>query len=38
MNLVIVEAPRNLAPSAAAELRLAVGGRISQSGVTIAVE
>ena len=38
MNLVVVEVPRNLAPSAAAELRLAVGGRISQSGVTIAVE
>ena len=38
MNLVVVEVPPNLAPSAAAELRLAVSGRISQSGATIAVE
>ena len=38
MNLVVIEVPPNLAPSAVAELRLAAGGRISQSGVTIAVE
>ena len=38
MNLVVVEIPRYLTPSAVAELRLAVGGRVSQSGVTIAVE
>ena len=38
VNLVIVEIPRNLTPSAAAELRLATAGRMSQSGATIAVE
>ena len=38
MNLVVIEVPPNLAPSAVAELRLAVGGRISQSDVTIAIE
>ncbi len=38
VNLVVVEIPRNLTPSNAAELRLAVAGRISQSGATIAVE
>ena len=38
VNLVIVEVPRNLVPSDAAQLRLAVGGRMSQSGATIAVE
>ena len=38
VNLVVVEVPPNLAPSAAAELRLAIGGRVSQSGVTIAIE
>ncbi len=38
VNLVIVEIPRNLVPSNAAELRLAAAGRISQSGATIAVE
>ncbi len=38
VNLVIVEVPRNLVPSDAAQLRLAVGGRSSQSGATIAVE
>ncbi len=38
VNLVIVEIPRNLTPSAAAELRLAAAGRMSQSGATIAVE
>ncbi len=38
VNLVVVEVPRNLVPSEAAELRLAVAGRISQSGATIAVE
>ena len=38
VNLVVVEVPRNVPPSAAAELRLAVGGLRSQSGVTIAVE
>ena len=38
INLVVVEVPRNVPPSAAAELRLAVGGLRSQSGATIAVE
>ena len=38
VNLVIVEVPRNLAPSDAAQLRLAVGGGMSQAAVTIAVE
>ena len=38
MNLVMVEVPPNLSPSAAAELRLAAGGRRSQPGATIAVE
>ncbi len=38
VNLVVVEIPRNLTPSNAAELRLAAAGRISQSGATIAVE
>ena len=38
MNLVVVEVPPNLAPSEAAELRLAVGGRTSQSGAAIAIE
>ena len=38
VNLVVMEVPRNLAPSNAAELRLAVAGRSSQSGATIAVE
>ena len=38
MYVVVAEAPRNIPPSAAAELRLAVAGRSSQSGATIAVE
>ena len=38
VNLVTVELPARLPPSEAAELRLAVGGRLSQSGATIAVE
>ncbi len=38
VNLVVVEIPRNLTPSNAAELRLAAAGRISQSGATITVE
>ncbi len=38
VNLVVVEIPRNLTPSNAAELRLAVAGRMSQSGATIAIE
>ena len=38
MNLVVIEVPPNMAPSPAAELRLAVSGRWSQSGVTIAIE
>ncbi len=38
VNLVVVEVPRHMMPSAAAELRLAVGGRASQAGVTISVE
>ena len=38
VNLMVVEVPRNLIPSDAAELLLAVAGRISQSGATVAVE
>ena len=38
VNLVVVEIPPNLAPSSAAELRLDIGGRMSQSGATIAIE
>ena len=38
LNMVVVEVPRNVPPSAAAEIVIAIGGRRSQSGVTIAVE
>lgn len=38
VNWVIVEIPRNLVPSSAAQLRLAAGRGMSRSGVTIAVE
>ncbi len=38
LYVVVAEAPRNIPPSAAAELRLSVAGRSSQSGATIAVE
>ena len=38
VNLVVVKIPPNLSPSAAAELRVGIGGRVSQSGVTIAIE
>ena len=38
VNVVTVELPTWLPPSEAAELRLAVGGASSQSGVTVAVE
>ncbi len=38
LYVVVAEAPRNIPPSAAAELRLTVAGRSSQSGATIAVE
>ncbi len=38
VNVVVVEVPQGIEPSAAAEVVIAVGGRKSQSGVTIAVE
>ncbi len=38
VDLVVVEAPAGIEPSAAAEIRIAAGGRASQAGVTIAVE
>ena len=38
VNVVLVEVPAGIAPSAAAELVIAGGGRTSQPGVTIAVE
>ena len=38
VNQVVVDIPPDLRPSDAAELRLTVAGRSSQSGVTIAVE
>ncbi len=38
VNLVVVEVPAGLEPSDAAEAVIAVGGRTSQPGVTIAVE
>ncbi len=38
VNLVVVEVPAGLEPSDAAEAVLAIGGRTSQPGVTIAVE
>ncbi len=38
VNLVVVEVPEGIEPSAAAEVVVAIGGRASQAGVTIAVE
>lgn len=38
LNMVVVEMPRNVPPSAAAEIVIAIGGRRSQPGATIAVE
>ena len=38
VDMVVVEVPAGIAPSAAAEVLIAVGGRESQAGVTIAVE
>ncbi len=38
VNLVVVEAPQGIEPSDAAEVVVAIGGRASQAGVTIAVE
>lgn len=38
VNVVLVRLPPGLAPSEAAEIRIAAGGRESQPGVTIAVE
>ena len=38
VDMVLVEVPSGIAPSAAAEVVIAVGGRESQAGVTIAVE
>ena len=38
VDMVVVEAPAGIAPSDAAEVVIAIGGRTSQPGVTIAVE
>ena len=38
VDMAPVEVPAGIAPSAAAEVVIAVGGRASQPGVTIAVE
>ena len=38
VDMVLVEVPAGIAPSDAAEVVIAVGGRASQAGVTIAVE
>ncbi len=38
VDMVVVEVPAGIAPSAAAEVLVAIGGGSSQSGVTIAVE
>ncbi len=38
VNLVVVEVPEGIEPSAAAEALISIGGRTSQPGVTIAVE
>ena len=38
VHLVVVEVPAGIAPSAAAEVIIAIGGRASQAGVTVAVE
>ena len=38
VDMVVVEVPAGIAPSDAAEVLIAIGGRESQAGVTIAVE
>ena len=38
VDMVVVEVPAGIAPSAAAEVVIAIGGRTSQPGVTIAVK
>ena len=38
VHMAPVEVPAGIAPSAAAEVVIAVGGRTSQAGVTVAVE
>ena len=38
VNVVLVEVPAGIEPSAAAEVIIAIGGRKSQPGVTVAVE
>ena len=38
VNMAPVEVPAGIAPSAAAEVIVVIGGRASQSGVTVAVE
>ena len=38
VDMVLVKVPAGIAPSAAAEVVIAIGGRESQAGVTIAVE
>ncbi len=38
LNMIVMEMPRNVPPSAAAEIVIAIGGRRSQPGATIAVE
>ncbi len=38
VNLVVVEVPQGIEPSAAADMTVTIGGRKSQPGVTIAVE
>ena len=38
VDMVLVEVPAGIAPSDAAEVLIAAGGRASQPGVTIAVE
>ena len=38
VHVVVVEVPAGIEPSAAAEVIIAIGGRASQAGVTVAVE
>ena len=38
VHVVVVEVPAGIEPSAAAEMIMAIGGRASQAGVTVAVE
>ena len=38
VHVVVVEVPAGIEPSAAAEVIMAIGGRASQAGVTVAVE